>query len=89
MDTPIKKTLPHAVTKAQLVKLYLDQYSEKVIISAVNLIIIDNRKNKPIYKGYTTARLARTNTITHQEFVEFIATYGDPKGFEVTSVDRP
>lgn len=83
MEAPIKKTLPHAVTKSQLVKLYSDQYSERLILMAVNLIIIDNRKNKPVYKEYSEERLKRSNYVTHQEFMEFIATYGDPNGFEV------
>lgn len=79
----LKKTLPHAVSKTKLVEMFSDQYSESKIKQAINLIIIDNRKNKPLYKDYTPAKLRRIKAINHQEFMEFIAIYGEPKGYEV------
>lgn len=80
METP-KKTLPHAVTKQQLVDLFINQMPEAKILKAANLIIYDSRKNKPLYQADTQQKIIATRYVTHPEFMEFIETYGMPKGY--------
>lgn len=64
-----KKPLPHSVTKSQLIEMYGNQFSEKVIRAHINEIL----KEKNIAK--------QTKIIPHLEFMEFVETYGLPKGY--------
>jgi hypothetical protein len=64
-----KKPLPHSVTKSQLIEMYSNQFSEKVIRAHINEIL----KEKNIAK--------QTKIIPHLEFMEFVETYGLPKGY--------
>lgn len=72
MSTP-KKPLPHSVTKSQLIEMYSNQFSEKVIRAHINEIL----KEKNIAK--------QTKIIPHLEFMEFVETYGLPKGYTLES----
>jgi len=69
MSSKNKKVLPHSVTKAELVGMYCDQFSEANIRKQINEIL----KEKNISKN--------TKIIPHNEFSEFVATYGLPKGY--------
>ena len=69
MNNKIKKPLPHSVTKSELVEMYCDQFSETRIRKQINEIL----KEKNISKD--------TKMIPHVEFIEFIETYGLPKGY--------
>jgi hypothetical protein len=69
MNSNIKKPLPHAATKSELVDMYCDQFSETKIRKQINEIL----KEKNISKD--------TKIIPHIEFMEFVETYGLPKGY--------
>lgn len=69
MKNENKKPLPYAVTKAELVKMYSDQFSERKIRQHINEIL----KEKSITK--------QTKIVPHLEFMEFVETYGLPKGY--------
>ena len=69
MNNKIKKPLPHSVTKSELVEMYCDQFSETRIRKQINEIL----KEKNISKD--------TKIIPHIEFIEFVETYGLPKGY--------
>ena len=69
MNSTIKKPLPHAATKSELVDMYCDQFSETKIRKQINEIL----KEKNISKD--------TKIIPHLEFMEFVETYGLPKGY--------
>lgn len=69
MNSNIKKPLPHAVTKSELIGMYCDQFSETKIRKQINEIL----KEKNISKD--------TKIIPHLEFMEFVETYGLPKGY--------
>ena len=64
-----KKPLPHSATKSELVEMYCDQFSEAKIRNQINEIL----KEKNISKD--------TKIIPHLEFIEFVETYGLPKGY--------
>jgi hypothetical protein len=68
------KPLPYAVTKQQLVNMYLDQMSEIQIRRNINTIILDNRKKSP-------CNTLQGQKVWHEEFKEFLETYGLPKGY--------
>lgn len=65
----MKKLLPHAAKKSELVDMYCDQFSETKIRKQINEIL----KEKNISKD--------TKIIPHLEFMEFVETYGLPKGY--------
>lgn len=69
MNNTIKKLLPHAVTKSELIDMYCDQFSETKIRKQINEIL----KEKNISKD--------TKIVPHLEFMEFVETYGLPKGY--------
>lgn len=69
------KPLPYAVTKLQLVNMYLDQMTESQIRKNINTIILENRKQN---QNYNTLQGQK---VWHGEFKEFIETYGLPKGY--------
>ena len=69
MNNKTKKPLPHAVTKSELVEMYCDQFSETRIRKQINEIL----KEKNISKD--------TKMVPHMEFIEFVETYGLPKGY--------
>lgn len=69
MNNNIKKTLPYSATKSELVEMYCDQFSETKIRKQINEIL----KEKNISKD--------TKIIPHLEFMEFVETYGLPKGY--------
>lgn len=74
MNSNIKKPLPHAVTKSELIGMYCDQFSETKIRKQINEIL----KEKNISKD--------TKIIPHLEFMEFVETYGLPKGYYHSAV---
>lgn len=69
MNYNIKKQLPYSATKSELVEMYCDQFSETKIRNQINEIL----KEKNISKN--------TKIIPHLEFMEFVETYGLPKGY--------
>lgn len=69
-----KKPLPYSVTKTELLKMYCDQFSERKIRSHINEIL----KEKKISK--------QTKIIPHIEFMEFVDTYGLPKGYYLEDI---
>lgn len=69
MNYNIKKPLPYSATKSELVEMYCDQFSETKIRNQINEIL----KEKNISKN--------TKIIPHLEFMEFVETYGLPKGY--------
>jgi hypothetical protein len=69
MNNTIKKPLPYSATKSELVEMYCDQFSETKIRNQINEIL----KEKNISKN--------TKIIPHLEFMEFVETYGLPKGY--------
>ena len=75
MDKKVKKPLPHSVTKSELIEMYCNQFSEAKIRSQINEIL----KEKNISKD--------TKIIPHLEFIEFVETYGLPKGYYLEDDD--
>lgn len=69
MNSTIKKPLPHAVSKSELIYMYCDQFSDTKIRKQINEIL----KEKNISKD--------TKIVPHLEFMEFVETYGLPKGY--------
>ncbi|THD32223.1 MAG: hypothetical protein DI588_09015 [Flavobacterium johnsoniae] len=69
MNKNNKKLLPYSVTKSELIQMYCDQFSEAKIRKQINEIL----KEKNISKD--------TKMIPHLEFIEFVETYGLPKGY--------
>ena len=76
MNKNNKKPLPHSVTKAVLVEMYCNQFSDTKIRKQINEIL--NEKN--ISKD--------TKIIPHLEFMEFVETYGLPKGYYIDDEDN-
>ncbi|MEE1899576.1 hypothetical protein V1389_14600 [Flavobacterium rakeshii] len=68
--------LPHAMKKKQLMALYLASgMTERQIREGINAIIADNRNlppNRPVYE----------QQIWNCELMEFVETYGLPKGYK-------
>lgn len=75
MNKREKKPLPHSATKSELVEMYCDQFSEVKIRNQINEIL----KEKNISKD--------TKIIPHLEFIEFVETYGLPKGYYLEDDD--
>lgn len=77
MEKPktVKKVLPYSVTKDELVTMYIDQKPEKRILNQINEILKE--------KGIST----RINRIEHLEFMEYVETYGTPKGYYIEDND--
>ena len=75
MNKRVKKPLPHSATKSELVAMYCDQFSESKIRNQINEIL----KEKNISKD--------TKIIPHLEFIEFVETYGLPKGYYLEDDD--
>ncbi|MGC4041968.1 MAG: hypothetical protein QM710_14585 [Flavobacterium sp.] len=69
MNNNNKKPLPYSATKSELIQMYCDQFSENKIRNQINEIL----KEKNISKD--------TKMIPHLEFMEFVETYGLPKGY--------
>lgn len=69
MENRIKKPLPHAVTKSQLMQMYSDQFSASTIRRHINEILKEQNISKHI------------KIVPHLSFKEFVATYGIPKGY--------
>ena len=69
MSKIVKKPLPHSVTKAELVGMYCNQFSERNIRMQINEIL----KEKNISKNI--------KIIPHLSFMEFVETNGLPKGY--------
>lgn len=69
MKNQNKKLLPYAVTKSELIRMYSDQFSERKIRSHINEILREKNISK------------QTKMIPHLEFMEFVETYGLPKGY--------
>ena len=56
---------------------------EHLVLKGINEIIYDNRKNNRIYKGSTRKQIINTKSIFKKEFLEFVETYGFPKGYKI------
>ena len=69
-----KKPLPYSVTKTELLKMYCDQFSERKIRRQINEILLEKHISK------------QTKIIPHIEFMEFVDTYGLPKGFYLEDI---
>jgi hypothetical protein len=69
MNKNSKKPLPHSVTKSELIEMYCNQFSEAKIRNQINEIL----KERNISKD--------TKMIPPLEFMEFVETYGLPKGY--------
>lgn len=67
------KHIPYSTTKDQLVLMYVDQIQEKTIIKQINEILKD--------KGYSV----RVKKVPHLEFMEYIDTYGLPRGYTLNN----
>lgn len=65
------KPLPYTVSKKQLMAIYLGQMTELQIRRGINSIILDNRKACNKY----------VQLVWHNELIEFVETYGLPKGY--------
>ena len=72
---PQKKELPYACTKGELIAMYVDQIPERTIVDNINLILKAN--NVRIY----------VKRIPHNQFMEFVETYGLPKNYYLTDND--
>ncbi|QEE49656.1 hypothetical protein FUA48_08680 [Flavobacterium alkalisoli] len=79
MENTNLKPLPFSVKKGELVEMYIDQMTERFILDNINTIIVATR-NLP--KNYRP----RVSQLLHIEFMEFVATYGAPKGYEKPKV---
>lgn len=64
-----KKPLPHSVTKSELIEMYCNQFSESKIRNQINEILKEKKISKDV------------KMIPHLEFMEFVQTYGLPKGY--------
>jgi hypothetical protein len=64
-----KKPLPHSVTKSELIEMYCNQFSESKIRNQINEILKEKKISKDV------------KMIPHLEFMEFVETYGLPKGY--------
>jgi hypothetical protein len=65
-----KLPLPYSVTKSKLVDMYINQKSVKTIRKQINEILKERKIS------------IRSKYIQHLEFMEYIETYGVPKGYE-------
>jgi hypothetical protein len=75
MIETIKKPLPYAVTKKELVIMYINQKPEARILKQINEILLEKGFSKDIKQ------------IEHNEFMEYVETYGTPKGYYQTDND--
>ncbi len=71
MNPPVRKPLPYAVTKKELVEMYINQKPEARILKQINEILLE--------KGFAK----EIKQIEHNEFMEYVATYGTPKGYYI------
>jgi hypothetical protein len=69
MNKKNKKPLPHSATKTELIAMYCNQFSEAKIRKQINEILKEKNISKDI------------KMIPHLEFMEFVETYGLPKGY--------
>lgn len=58
--------------------MYLDQIPEETIRKSINVIIEHCRSGSPA--GYRK----KTHKVWHKELMEFVETYGVPRGYEIT-----
>ncbi len=70
-----KKHLPHSVTKSELIEMYCNQFSEAKIRNQINEILKEKKISKDV------------KMIPHIEFMEFVETYGLPKGYRYEDDD--
>jgi len=71
MNKKNKKPLPHSATKTELIAMYCNQFSEAKIRNQINEILKEKNISKDI------------KMIPHLEFMEFVETYGLPKGYHL------
>jgi hypothetical protein len=69
MNKKNKKPLPHSATKTELIAMYCNQFSEAKSRNQINEILKEKNISKDI------------KMIPHLEFMEFVETYGLPKGY--------
>lgn len=72
---PQKKELPYSCTKSELYTMYLNQMSYLSIQNAINTIL-----------KHSQIRIS-VKRIPHVQFMEFVETYGLPKGYFLTDND--
>ena len=72
---PVKKPLPYSVSKSTLVEMYIKQKPEKRILDQINEILKE--------RGFPIT----IKQIEHNEFMEYVATYGVPEGYYITDDD--
>jgi predicted component of type VI protein secretion system len=75
MNKNNKKPLPYSATKSELIQMYCDQFSEAKIRKQINEILNERNISKD------------TKIIPHLEFMEFVETYGLPKGYHYENYD--
>lgn len=80
-NTPATK-LPYSATKKQLVKMCYPM-PEQTVLDRINIIIIDNRKNRPECQGKNSKQIKSTKTVEHSELKEYFETFGLPPGLEI------
>ena len=68
---PVRKPLPYSVSKKKLVEMYINQKPEKRIINQINEILLERGFSKDI------------KLIEHNEFMEYVNTYGEPQGYYI------
>ncbi len=76
-----KKPLPFSCTKRELVRMYLNQVSEYVIITEINEIILENRKDMKAFKNKTRGQIIMTRKVFGNELKLFVENYGLPKDY--------
>ena len=72
---PAKQPLPYSVSKSQLVDMYIKQKPEARIIKQINEILKE--------RGFSPT----IKQIEHNEFMEYVDTYGLPEGYYITDDD--
>ena len=75
MNKNNKKPLPYSATKSELIQMYCDQFSEAKIRKQINEILNERNISKD------------TKIIPHLELIEFVETYGLPKGNHYENYD--
>lgn len=76
------KKMPFSCDKKGLIKMYLSQMTEKDILSGINAIIIDSRKNHPNYREkIALGKTPKCHNIWGNELKEFVDTYGPANGY--------
>lgn len=71
-----KKTLPYSCTKSELYDMYRLDMSERAMRNGINTIIKEKR-------GLPKMHPVKLTLVHHVELMEFVATYGLPRHYEL------